>query len=76
MTGLASVLDAKQLERNWDAPWHQAYLRWYDRVGPKVAAFIQERPILKVLVRAVAAPVAHLSAWWLARQQTTGIPPE
>ncbi len=53
----------------WSAPWHQAYLRWYDREGPKVAAVIQDKPILKALVRAFFTPSARLARWWLEKRQ-------
>ncbi len=54
MTGLACVLDAKQLEPHWHAPWHQAWLTWYDRVGPKVAAWLSDKPRIKSIIRSIA----------------------
>ena len=56
-----------RLVPDWNAPWHQAYLHWYDRVGPKIAAFINDQPALKTMIRALFTPAAHVAHWWLAR---------
>ncbi len=44
---------------------HRAYLAWYSRVGPKLAAFLQDKPALKAGVRALASPGAVLAYSWL-----------
>jgi hypothetical protein len=46
----------------WDAPWHQAYLRWYDRVGPTMAGWVAGQPRLRAAIRGAAT-----AAEWMAR---------
>ncbi len=58
-----------RLVPDWNAPWHQAALAWYDRVGPRVAAFLHDKPYLKALVRAIVTPAARLAQWWLERHR-------
>lgn len=48
----------------WNAPWHQAYMRWYDRVGPQAAAWIADKPWLRVIVRVMARGAAT----WMERE--------
>lgn len=45
----------------WNAPWHQAYMRWYDKVGPKIAAWISDKPWIKALIRNIASLGANLT---------------
>lgn len=49
-------------------PWHQRFLIWYDHVGPQIAAFIQDKPTLKALIRGLVTPVAHVADAWLKHQ--------
>jgi hypothetical protein len=46
----------------WDAPWHQAYLRWYDRVGPRLAGWVAQRPWVQGVLRGAATLAARLGA--------------
>ena len=48
---------------DWNAPWHQAYLAWYDRVGPWIAQRISKKPWLKATVRASADVAAWMAGW-------------
>ncbi len=54
-----------RLVTNWDAQWHRAFLEWYDREGPRVAAFIQNKLLLKALIRIFFTQVARVAQWWL-----------
>lgn len=45
----------------WNAPWHQAYMRWYDCVGPKIAAWLSDRPWMKGAIRTAAIGAAYLT---------------
>lgn len=47
----------------WNSPWHQAYLRWYDQTGPKIAVWLSDKPWLRAVVRAVVTPAAQVAAW-------------
>lgn len=52
----------RQLVGNqWDTPWHQSYMRWYDQVGPKVAAWLSDKPWLKAAIRNIASWGAKLT---------------
>ena len=54
--------------------WHAAYLRWYDRVGPRIAQRLQEQPVLRALVRAVFTPAARIARWWLSSKHAPSSP--
>ncbi len=53
----------------WDASWHQSFLRWYQAHGPAMAGFIEAHPVIKPVVRVIAAPAVAAARWWLARQR-------
>jgi len=48
--------------RAWNASWHQACLRWYGQVGPRLSAHVQRRPWLQALIRAVLRPLVELES--------------
>ncbi len=58
---------------DWNAPWHQRYLAWYDREGPKLAAFLQDKPLLRALIRAVFTPAARAAQWWLDQRNAVPV---
>ncbi|PIQ83172.1 MAG: hypothetical protein COV75_08910, partial [Candidatus Omnitrophica bacterium CG11_big_fil_rev_8_21_14_0_20_63_9] len=45
--------------------WHQTYLDWYDRQGPRMAAVVRRSPFLQGLVRGLAKPAAAFARWRL-----------
>ncbi len=45
----------------WNTSWHQAYLRWYEKVGPKLAAQVRTRPWLRALIRGMLQSVIRVS---------------
>ncbi len=55
----------QKLVTNWNAPWHQSYMHWYDQVGPKIASWLENKPLLKALIRKIASAVAHVATGYL-----------
>jgi hypothetical protein len=49
--------------RRWDAPWHRGYLAWYDAVGPRIAAWVSDKPWLRAAIRGWASLAARLARW-------------
>lgn len=49
--------------------WHQAYLHWYDRQGPRMAAIVRRHPFLQGLIRGLAKPAAAFARWRLQISQ-------
>ena len=56
-------------------PLHQRFLAWYHQQGPPLAAFLQDKPALRALVRAIFTPAAKLAQGWLAwRGKAAAVP--
>ena len=56
--GKRRSINLRLLGEQWNAPWHHAYLRWYDRVGPQLAAGVWARPWLQSVIRGLASAAA------------------
>ncbi len=58
--------------KHWDAPWHQAYMRWYDQVGPRVAFWVQNKPWVRAAIRRTADWIASIIRYKQAADQGMG----